>query len=96
MTKPKPPSSEQLEELMKFIAGSDWGDLFKDEEQPVTYMEVSMRWSVADHMYRETRDKRYLKTLVRCESLMTEIAKKRQEGKQLYLKPSELNKLLAP
>lgn len=87
----------QLEELMNLAGlGETFKEIMEDEERPVTFMEISMRRSSAEHMFRKTGDIKYAKIAAKCEGALKAMTEKAQtEGKYLHMKPSELDKLLS-
>lgn len=90
------PTLEELKKFMEWATGIDMDELLNDDERRVTYMEVSMRRYAAFSMYYKTGDKKYLRILSKCDGLLCAMSEKTTEGKSLYLKPSELDSLLAP
>lgn len=87
----------QVEELMKSLGLSEtFKELMEDKERPVTFMEISMRSSAAEHMFRKTGDIKYAKAAAKCDGVLRAMTEKAQtEGKYLHMKPSELDKLLS-
>lgn len=83
---------KEMMEIVKSVTGVDLTD---DKERLVTFSEVSMRRQSAEHMYRKTGEKKYLMIAAKCSGALRAMCEKAAEGKALYLKPSELSKMLS-
>ena len=88
-------AEKQLKACVEWATGVHWDELMNDDETRVTVMEVRMREDEAEHMFRKTNDVKYGKIGLKCRALLSEMWEKSLDGKYLYLKQSELSKLLS-
>ena len=82
---------KELYDLIKLATGYD---ILDDAPKRVTFTEVSLRRSAAEHAWHRTGESKHVAVMRNCERLLKEMMEKSGDSLYIELRPSELSKLL--